>query len=595
MSTQALPSGNDRNAEEIGATLYNQRVLVKLFSYLESNKLEVMVAVLGMVLHTFSVAAAPWLVYIAIDAITEEDINKLSWVVAVFGANALLGWSTNYIQLIFMAKVAQSVMYRLRTQLFTHLQRLSLSFYDRNSVGRIMSRIQNDVLQLEDFLTEGVMAGGDLLVLGATVVAMLLLDVQLGLITLVVMPLLIVSLYCWQKYAKPVFLKARRAISAVNGALQENISGVRVVQSLGREELNMQNFDELNKQHLQSGLQASRLSAGVAPGVELLSAIAIALVIIFGGREALDTESTLEIGILVAFALYIQRFFEPVRNLTMEYTMIQRAMAAGARVFELMDVSPDIKDAPNAKELSSVRGEIKFEHVSFSYSEDVEVLHDIDLHITPGEMVALVGPTGGGKSTLVSLLPRLYEVTEGRVTLDGNDIRDVSRMSLSKHVSMVLQDPFLFSGTIRENIRYGRLDASNEEIEEAARIVGADDFIRKLENGYDNLLQERGVNLSVGQRQLISFARALLANPRILILDEATANIDTQTERVIQDALARLLRGRTSLVIAHRLSTIRNAPRILVVDDGRIAESGDHQELLSKNGLYARLYSMTYH
>tara|TARA_Y100000758_G_scaffold89488_1_gene61075 strand:+ start:41 stop:1255 length:1215 start_codon:yes stop_codon:yes gene_type:complete len=379
----------------------------------------------------------------------------------------------------------------------------------------------------------------------------------------------------------------------VNGEYNQNITGVRVVQSLNRQDENLKHFNELNREHLNANLQASRFSGGLQPTVELLIGIGLGFgVVLFGG--VLAQRGDLDWGVLVAFALWIQRFFEPVRHLTMQYSQFQRAMAAGVRLFELIDLEPEINDDPKAIKMPTVEGNIQFKNASFHYVEGVEVLQNIDLEIKAGENVALVGSTGAGKSTFVTLIHRFADVTEGSILIDGYDLKEVERQSLVNQMSMVLQEPFLFSGTVKENIRYNHDSATDEDVYNAAKAVGADEFIRALDNGYDSVLAERGVNLSVGQRQLLSFARAVVGDPRILILDEATASIDTHTEVLIQNALQKILKGRTSIVIAHRLSTIRNADKIVVLDHGKVAEVGNHEQLLNKRGVYSRLYAINY-
>ena len=581
--------GLDREEYEDGR-IYNHRVVTRLFRYVLPHRGRLLLTLAAVMVYTATVVALPWMIAKIIDDyVRTGDLSGLNVIVPIFVGLALLQYGSQYVHLRTMSFVGQKVLYTLRVGLFRHLQRLSMNFYNKNEVGRVMSRVQNDVSQLQEFLSIVVITIADVLSLVGIITAMTLMNARLAAVTLSTIPVLFVMMVVWQRFARRAFMRARRAISAVNANLQENISGVRVVQSMNRENANIRSFGSANSENLGANLEAVRMQAVLFPSVEFLSAVGLALVIVFGGSLVLD--DAIEVGVLVAFALYIQRFFEPVLNLTMQYGSLQRAMASGARIFELMDVEPELVDKPDSLDVEAASGDVKFEGVGFHYIEDEPVLRGVDMHIPAGHTVALVGPTGAGKTTIVSLLMRFYDVTEGRILLDGVDIRDITLDSLTMQMAVVPQEPYLFSGTVRENIRYNRTGASDEDVVRAAEAVGAHDFITKMENGYDTLLQERGGNLSVGQRQLISFARALVADPRVLLLDEATANIDTYTETLIQRALDELLRDRTAIVIAHRLSTIRNADSIIVLDHGQIVEQGRHTELAAGSGLYARLYS----
>ena len=576
--------------EDEGGQIYDHTVVTRLLRYLLPYWPKLLLTLAAVIIYTGAVVALPWMVALIIDSyVRTGDLSGLNIVVPIFLSIALLQYGAQFVHLSTMALVGQKVLYTLRVGLFRHLQGLSMNYHNRNEVGRVMSVVQNDVQQLQEFLTILIVTFADVLSLTGIITAMFILDAQLAAITLLVIPLLVVMMVVWQRFARRAFMRARYAIAAVNSGLQENISGVRAVQSMNRENANIRSFGRANSENLGANLEAGRMQAVLFPAVEFLSALALALVIFFGGSLVLD--NALEVGVLVAFALYIQRFFEPVMNLTMQYGSMQRAMASGTRIFELMDVEPEVVDRPGSRTLESAKGDVRFEHVFFHYSEGEPILENVSFDVPAGQTIALVGPTGAGKTTILSLLMRFYDVTGGRVMLDGVDVRDMTLDSLAKQISIVPQEPYLFSGTIRENIRYNRVGATDDEVIQAAAAVGAHDFITNLEQGYDTPLQERGGNLSVGQRQLISFARALVADSRVLLLDEATANVDTHTEMLIQKALDELLKDRTAIVIAHRLSTIRNADQIVVLDEGLVAEVGRHHDLLAAEGLYARLHS----
>jgi len=608
-----LTHSADLSDEIVFGKVYDQTVVARLAKYIKNYKLNAIMASIAMVISTLTTLFMPLLFSDAINIVQTGDANTadpiiryflrsfnvqgtphiLTTIFIVFVVNGLIAWGSQYIQQYTMANIGHGILLTLRNQMFDHLQKLSLSFYDRNEVGRIMSRVQNDVGSLQELLSNGVLlVFADLITLVGVVVIILSLNVQLALITMTVIPFLAAIMILWQNYSKAAFLRVRQAISIVNADLQENISGARVIQSLSREDINFQRFDNMNETNFDANVSATRLAGGLQPIIELLMGVALALVIIYGGAQAIAGK--LLLGSLVGFVLYTQRFFDPIRDLSVWYTELQRAMAGGQRIFEVLDSKIEVKDAADAIQLPTIKGEISYNDVSFQYIAGREVLHDINLTIQPGETIAFVGTTGAGKSTMVALVDRFYEVSKGSVTIDGYDVRKVTQESLRKQIGVVLQEPFLFSGTIRDNIIYGREDATQEKVIEAAKAVGAHDFIMRFEKGYDTILQERGSNLSQGQRQLISFARAVLSDPRILILDEATANIDTQTEVIIQQALKQLLKGRTSLVIAHRLSTIHDASRVVVMENGKIEEIGNHKELIEKKGAYYHLYTMSY-
>ena len=566
--------------------------LVRLLAYARPYRGQVALAVVTMFAYSGAVIALPWTVKLAIDGQVMSDegsLGGLAAVVGLFCLVALFRLAMGVVHSRILVKVSELLILDIRTRLFEHIQSLSMSFYDRHRAGRIMSRVQNDVSELSQALIDVlVFALVDLASVVGIVFAMLAMDVQLAAVTLSLVALLIPSLMFWRRFAQRPMRRARETIAEVNSGIQENVAGIRVVQSLNRQQHNTHTFRAVNRENLDVALKSARYYYGLWPSVELLATLAVALVLFVGGQRI---GASLEVGLLVAFALYIERLFEPIRDLTGDFGHLTGSLVAADRVFELLDVVPEVAAAPDAVVLPPVTGRIRYEDVGFHYETGSPVLRRVNVDVEPGETVALVGPTGAGKTTFVSLLMRLYDVTEGRITVDGHDVRDVTPDSLSRQISAVPQEPFLFSATARENIRYNRTGLTDAEVVEAAKVVGAHGFIARMKDGYDTELEERGGNLSIGQRQLISFARALARDPRILILDEATANVDTETELRIQQALESLMRGRTSFVIAHRLSTVRNADRIVVMDGGRIVEQGTHSELLAMQGLYHKLHS----
>ena len=593
--------------DELGR-VYDPDLVKRLFPFIRPYRKHAIVATISMLVFAIASYAQPFVMARATQSIvdklrsgTPEDLAAVDDEILRFGALLVVLATVSFVsaalQRLMTGYVGHRILRDLRSDMFAHLNKLSLGFYDRNEVGRVMSRVTSDVVTLQELITSGFLnILADIVGLSLIVLFLFLLDPLLAVISLSVIPVLLVFMIWWQGPAARAFIRVRQAISIVNGSINENVSGVRIVQSLNREDENLRQFEQLNRTNLDANMQAVKLQAAVIPMVEVLSTVATAIVLVVIGVRVFN--GGLSAGEALAFSLgfllYIQRFFNPVRDIVLQYTMLQRAMAGAYRIFEVLDTQPEIEDPPDAVVLPDVEGRIDFNDVDFSYVEGQPVLRGFDLHIEPGETVAFVGHTGAGKTTVTALVNRSYDIEGGAILVDGIDLREIERASLTRRMSVVLQEPYLFSGTIADNIRYGRLDASDEDIAAAAQAVGADEFIERLPQKYDTELHERGSNLSVGQRQLIAFARAIVADPRILILDEATANIDTHSERLIQRALGTILKGRTSLVIAHRLSTIRSADRIVVMRDGKIVELGNHEELLAQNGVYADLYRMTY-
>jgi ATP-binding cassette subfamily B multidrug efflux pump len=578
--------------EEIILKGYDPHLTRKLVRFVKPYRLMLSLALVLMLLSSAASVAGPYLVKVALDSgLSAGSLPTLRNAVILYLLLSLVQWGATYGRVNLMVRVGQSMIFDMRAQLFEHLQRLSLSFFSRYSVGRVITRVINDVGVLREFLTWAVLAvARDLFVLVGIVAAMLVMDWRLSLLTFAVVPLMVLATIAFRKRARENYRKVRSAISWVNSVLAENINGVRVVQAFSRQEINYGYFrDTVNRNNLDTNLNAARIASAFPSIIDFLGSVATAMVIVFGGAAVLGSQVTA--GVLVAFVLYISRFFEPIRDLSRRYDSFQSTMASSERIFGLLETPVEVADGPQAVELPDIRGEVSFEHVYFNYSDDpTPVLENIDLRVHPGQTVALVGETGAGKSTLVKLISRFHDPVAGRIRIDGYDLREVTQESLRRQMGIVLQDPFLFNGSVAENIRFGRLDASDAQILAAAHAVGAHDFISNLRQGYETAVEEGGVLLSVGQRQLISFARALLADPRILILDEATSSVDTQTERIIQQALATLLKGRTSFVIAHRLSTVVGADHIVVVQDGRIVEQGSHTDLLARAGVYFQLY-----
>jgi ATP-binding cassette subfamily B protein len=568
---------------------YNGDVASRFMGYVKPYKRKALIGIISVILFTIAVLSVPLMVKFTIDnAITDNNGNLLNILFIVLIGFSIMHFASNYFQQRVIREIGEKILFDVRSEMFTHLQRLSMSVADRSKYGSIMSRVLGDVGALQELFQAGVFAIGDMLTLLIITIIIFSLNWSMALGILLIMPVFLGLRIFWLPKARKAFLKARASSSVVSGVLNEHVNGIRVTQNMIREDINQDRFDERVRGNFNDMNAAARYGSGIHPPVELLVGLTMSLIVVLGGY--LVSGGSVEIGVMIAFLLYIQRFFDPIRSLTMHYSVLQRAMASGHRIFELLDIKIDINDSEEAKDIIVEKGSIKFKDVNFEYNYNEPILKDLNFEIKEKETVGLVGPTGSGKTTIASLIHRFYEIKNGNILIDNQDLQKVTQSSLSENISMVLQDPIIFSGTVEDNIKY-KARATREEVIEASKLVGSHDFIMTLPKGYDTVLEESGANLSIGQRQLLSFARALLLDSKIFILDEATSYIDSYTEKQIQKALDAVLKNRTGIIIAHRLSTIKNADKIIVLDKGEVQEIGSHNELLNNKGLYWKLWS----
>jgi ATP-binding cassette subfamily B protein len=577
---------------DVKLSLVDRRLYRRLLAFVRPYMGRLIAGVVLMAVTALTGMVGPYLVQTAIDSfIKTKDTAGLNWIALAYLVTGFVNWWSSYGQTYLVSWVGQTIIYDMRDQMFRHLQRLNFRFYDSMATGRIMSRIMSDVDAINQLVSSGLVTiFADSMVLLTIMATMLQMNWRLALVSFITIPMLLLVLRWFKDKLRIAFMEQRRKAADLTANLAESISGVRVTQSFTREGKNQNQFNDINEQNRKANMDAVSVWAMFFPSIEVVSAFGITLVLWYGGVLIRGGAPDVTVGQVAAFILYLNRFFMPIRDLSQVYNVLQAAIVSAERVFEVLDQVPEVQDAPDAYAMPRAKGHVQFEQVSFGYNAEQPVLKGINLEAQPGQTIALVGPTGAGKSSIINLLARFYDAQEGRVLVDGHDLKAVTQRSWRSQLGVVLQDTFLFSGTIRDNIRYGRPSATAEEVEGAARAVGAEEFIQRMALGYDTEVNERGSKLSVGQRQLIAFARALCADPALLILDEATSNIDTYTEVLIQNALKTLLEGRTSFVIAHRLSTIRGADRIFFIDGGQVVEEGTHDELLAAGGRYAELY-----
>ncbi|MBD3418441.1 ATP-binding cassette domain-containing protein [Candidatus Micrarchaeota archaeon] len=580
--------------DEVTGKAYDSRLAKRLFQYLRPYWLYILLGTLSLLASSACQLAGPYLVKVGIDKyIVPGELDGFTGLIMIYLGIIAVDFFFRFSQIYITNYLGQKTMYDLRMELFQHLQRLSLRFFDRNPVGRLVTRATTDVEVLNQLFSQGLVTViGDLAMIGGIMIAMLLLNAKLALLTFSILPVLLVVTFYFRRRMREAFRMVRTRIARINAFLQEALSGMMVIQLFNRQQRTEDRFDGLNRDHMEAYLQTIFYYALFYPLVELIGTVALAIIIWHGGLSVM--EGTLTFGVLVAFIQYVEKFFKPISDLSEKYNIFQAAAASSERIFALLDTKEIIEDPEQPQWLDHVEGKVEFRDVHFAYNPGEPVLKGISFTAKPGEKIAIVGSTGAGKTTIINLLARFYDPQEGRVSIDGHDIREFDKKWLRQNIGIALQDVFIFSGSISGNIALGEDNPSAERIRESVEAIGASPFIERLPGGYEHVLTERGSTLSQGQRQLLSFARVMYKNPRILVLDEATSSVDTHTEQMIQKALERLISGRTSLIIAHRLSTIRHVDRIIVMHHGRIAEEGTHEELLKAGGIYSNLYQLQY-